>query len=79
MVESQVEILRSENIALAVIKQLHLTDDPEFVGFGGGLIGSAYGTVSDLSRASWGRNRNLSCSAARPKLLLSAFPSNALA
>ena len=48
MVESQVEILRSENIALAVIKQLHLTDDPEFVGFGGGLIGSTYGTVASF-------------------------------
>jgi polysaccharide biosynthesis transport protein len=46
MVESQVEILRSENIALAVIKELHLTEDPEFVGFGGGLLGNAYGLVS---------------------------------
>src|SRR5262245_50624877 len=39
-VESQVEILRSENIALKVIKDLRLTDDPEFVGSGGGLIGN---------------------------------------
>jgi len=39
-VESQVEILRSENIALAVIRDLRLADDPEFVGPGGGLIGS---------------------------------------
>ena len=36
-VESQVEILKSETIALAVIKKLHLADDPEFVGGGGGL------------------------------------------
>ena len=35
-VESQVEILKSENIALAVIKRLHLTDDPEFVRPSGG-------------------------------------------
>jgi len=42
-VESQVEILRSQNIALAVINQFHLTDDPEFVGSGGGLIGNAIG------------------------------------
>ena len=41
-VESQVEVLKSENIALAVIKQLHLTDDPEFVGAGGGLIGTLF-------------------------------------
>ena len=30
-VESEVEVLRSESIALAVIKDLKLTDDPEFV------------------------------------------------
>src|ERR1700754_1390134 len=38
-VESQVQILKSETIALAVIKDLHLQDDPEFSGSGGGLIG----------------------------------------
>src|ERR1700733_15127275 len=37
-VETQVEILKSENIGLAVIKDLKLTEDPEFVGSGGGLI-----------------------------------------
>jgi len=45
-VESQVEVIRSENIALAVIKDLRLADDPEFVGPGGGLVGSLIGTVS---------------------------------
>lgn len=30
-VESQVEILKSENIASAVIEKLHLTEDPEFI------------------------------------------------
>jgi succinoglycan biosynthesis transport protein ExoP len=40
MVDSQVEILKSENIALSVIKDLHLTDDPEFVGARGGLFSS---------------------------------------
>ena len=44
-VESQVEILRSENIAAAVIKNLHLTEDPEFVGSGGGLLGTIMGFV----------------------------------
>ena len=34
-VESQVEVLKSENIASAVIKNLHLTEDPEFIGSGG--------------------------------------------
>ena len=35
---TQVEILKSENISLAVIKDLGLTDDPEFAGSGGGLM-----------------------------------------
>jgi succinoglycan biosynthesis transport protein ExoP len=48
MTETQVEILKSENISLAVIKDLHLTDDPEFVGPGGGLIGAVFGLVSSL-------------------------------
>jgi succinoglycan biosynthesis transport protein ExoP len=47
-VETQVQILRSENISLAVIKDLRLTDDPEFVGRGGGLVGTMMGFVADL-------------------------------
>src|ERR1700733_2497712 len=45
-VDSQVEVLKSETIALAVIKQLHLTEDPEFVGSGGGLIGTLLNFVT---------------------------------
>ena len=45
-VESQVEILKSENIALAVIKRLHLTDDPEFVRPSGGPIGALLGLMT---------------------------------
>lgn len=48
-VESQVEILKSENIALAVIKKLDLTKDPEFVGSGGGFIGTLLSIVSGWS------------------------------
>ena len=51
-VESQVEILKSETIALAVIKKLHLADDPEFVGGGGGLIGTLLGAVTGLFASS---------------------------
>jgi len=47
-VESQVEILRSENIALAVIKNLRLTEDQEFVSPGGGLISSIVRAVAGL-------------------------------
>jgi succinoglycan biosynthesis transport protein ExoP len=39
-VETQVEVLKSENIALSIIKELHLTEDPEFVKPSGGLIGT---------------------------------------
>jgi succinoglycan biosynthesis transport protein ExoP len=45
-VETQVEILKSENIGLSVIKDLKLTDDPEFAGSGGGLIGNILGFLS---------------------------------
>ncbi|SPP97735.1 polysaccharide biosynthesis tyrosine autokinase [Bradyrhizobium vignae] len=47
-VETQVEILKSENISLAVIRDLHLIDDPEFTGSGGGLLGSVVGFIGDL-------------------------------
>ncbi|MCA1469225.1 polysaccharide biosynthesis tyrosine autokinase [Bradyrhizobium sp. IC3195] len=52
MVETQVEILKSENISLAVIRDLHLTDDPEFIGSGGGFIGAIFNTISPSNRAS---------------------------
>jgi len=42
-VETQVEILKSENIGLSVIKDLKLTEDPELAGSGGGLLGSILG------------------------------------
>ncbi|WP_426434921.1 polysaccharide biosynthesis tyrosine autokinase [Bradyrhizobium genosp. P] len=44
MVDSQVEVLKSETIATAVINQLHLLDSPEFTRAEGGLLSS----VSDL-------------------------------
>ncbi|WP_036026545.1 polysaccharide biosynthesis tyrosine autokinase [Bradyrhizobium yuanmingense] len=47
-VETQVEILKSENISLAVIRDLHLIDDPEFTGRGSGLLGSVIDIMSNL-------------------------------
>jgi succinoglycan biosynthesis transport protein ExoP len=47
LVESQVEILKSENIAKAVIKDLRLLDVPEFAGPAGGLLG---GVVASIGR-----------------------------
>ena len=49
-VESEVEILRSESIALAVVKELKLTDDPEFVDAKPGLWSWLFGAPSDDAR-----------------------------
>lgn len=46
MIDSQVELLKSENIGLSVIKNLHLADDPEFVGPDGGLVSTIFGLAS---------------------------------
>lgn len=40
VVESQIETVKSENVALAVIRKLHLERDPEFIGDGPGIAGS---------------------------------------
>ncbi len=40
-IDSQVEVLKSEKIALSVISTLKLTSDPEFIGADSGLIGQA--------------------------------------
>ena len=46
LVDSQVEILRSENVSLAVIRKMQLTKDPEFVGGGpGSPIGAVTGAI----------------------------------
>lgn len=44
-VDSQVEVLKSESVALSVIRELKLTDDPEFVG---GRSNSVLGSVMSL-------------------------------
>ncbi len=48
MVDSQVEILKSETVALAVIKDLRLTEDPEFINPEGGLIANIVGSAAHL-------------------------------
>jgi polysaccharide biosynthesis transport protein len=42
-VDSQIEVLKSEAIAASVVKQLHLTGDPEFVGSKPGIFGILLG------------------------------------
>jgi succinoglycan biosynthesis transport protein ExoP len=45
-VESEIETTKSEQVAMAVIRRLNLTDDPEFVNSGGGLIRRILSTLS---------------------------------
>jgi len=45
-VESQIEILKSEKVALSVISNLHLIDDPEFTGSRSGIVSSIFNFVS---------------------------------
>src|SRR5215471_11727738 len=47
-IDSQVEILLSENVLLPVIKELHLTEDPEFVAPDDGLFSTIKGRVLNL-------------------------------
>jgi succinoglycan biosynthesis transport protein ExoP len=47
-VDSQVEILQSENVARAVIKELHLTEDPEFMSPRGDLVSAVKGIPSAI-------------------------------
>jgi succinoglycan biosynthesis transport protein ExoP len=53
-VDSQVEILQSENVALAVIKELHLTADPEFMSPREGLFPAMKGWLFSLFASSGG-------------------------
>ncbi|MBR0797169.1 polysaccharide biosynthesis tyrosine autokinase [Bradyrhizobium jicamae] len=48
MVDSQVEVLKSETIASAVIKDLHLLDSPEFMRADDGLLSGLSGLFDDL-------------------------------
>jgi polysaccharide biosynthesis transport protein len=48
MMDSQLEILKSENFALSIVKNLHLTQDPEFVEPKSGPIGIARNVISSL-------------------------------
>jgi polysaccharide biosynthesis transport protein len=48
LIDSQVEILQSENVALAVIKELHLTEDSQFLWPRPGLFSAIKGSVLGL-------------------------------
>ena len=48
MIDSQIEILKSENLALTIVKNLHLTQDPEFIAPARGPIAIAKNAISNL-------------------------------
>ena len=45
-VDSQIQVLKSENVASAVIKELNLTNDPEFIGSRPGVLGTILGYLT---------------------------------
>jgi polysaccharide biosynthesis transport protein len=50
-VDTQIEILNSENVALSVIKDLHLNEDPEFVSPSAGFLGTIANLVTGAVNA----------------------------
>ncbi len=60
-IDSQVEVLKSEKIALAVIDALKLTQDPEFMGVRGTLLGQAFALLrSAFDISGWFTTRDKS-------------------
>ena len=51
-VDSQIEVLKSEAIAASVVKALHLTSDPEFVGSKPGVFGALLGYLASTGSPS---------------------------
>ncbi|MDN3274177.1 GNVR domain-containing protein [Frankia sp. RB7] len=47
-VDSQVEVINSDDLILSVVRRLHLTEDPEFNGSEPGLLGTAIGKIMSL-------------------------------
>ena len=44
-IDSQVEVLKSERVALSVVSSMNLTHDPEFMGERASLVGQAFGML----------------------------------
>ena len=47
-VDSQVEVINSDDLILSVVRRLHLTEDPEFNGSNPGLLRPSLGKVMSL-------------------------------
>ena len=72
-VDSQVEVIKSDNVALLVVKALALDADPEFAGSSGSLLGSVFHffrTIIDVR--SWFTSSEILEREARKKALESA-------
>jgi capsular exopolysaccharide synthesis family protein len=50
-VDSQVEVLKSENIARSVVKNLNLVSEPEFASPKGGLLASIHGFAQEIVKS----------------------------
>ena len=48
-VDTQIQIIKSDNVALSVVKDLHLNEDPEFISPRAGLIGTVIGLISNAA------------------------------
>ena len=48
-VQTEVEVLKSDNIGLAVVRKLHLADDPEFTGSSKGPVGHFMALLGSLT------------------------------
>jgi polysaccharide biosynthesis transport protein len=48
MIDSQIEILKSENLVLTIVKNLHLNQDPQFIAPAKGPIAIAKNAISNL-------------------------------
>jgi succinoglycan biosynthesis transport protein ExoP len=70
-VQTQVEVLKSENISLAVIRKLRLTEDPEFIGDDSGLMSKVIGFIASFGGS--GKSDTPLSESAREKIVLEAF------
>jgi polysaccharide biosynthesis transport protein len=46
-IDTQIQIIKSDNVALSVVKELHLNEDPEFISPRAGLVGTIMGYASN--------------------------------
>jgi len=72
-VETQIEILKSEGIGLAVVKEMKLTENPEFVGSQTGLIGAVFGFISKPFWSDMGTSQPAASETALTRRALSRF------